>query len=80
MIDPKLYIDEVCNYLFSKMVVGEWTSLDDLSELVGRHGLNRKEAEDVLNFLKKYFLEVDESEQKARLNSWTYDLCKISML
>jgi len=77
--EPKLCIDEACKYLYSKMMIGEWTRLDELSEIVERYGLSRKEGEDVLGFLRKYFLEVDESDQKARLNSWAYNLYKISM-
>jgi len=73
-------IDEICRYLYSKMATEEWTSLDELYEIVKRHCLGKKEMEDsMMNFLKKYFIEVDESKQKVRLSSWAYNLFEISI-
>jgi len=67
--DQKL-IDDICEHLYSKMTVKEWISLNELAEIMRGLGLSQNESEVVLSFLKKYFLEVDESEQRARLNSW----------
>jgi len=70
-------IDDLLLYLSSKKATEEWTSLEELSEIMKRHGIHPEGTEQVMSFLKKYFLEVDENEQRARLNSWAHNLCEI---
>jgi len=70
-------IDDLLLYLSSKKAAEEWTSLEELSEIIKKHGIHPKDTEEVLSFLKKYFLEVDENRQKARLNSWAHNLFEI---
>ena len=67
-------IDEICKYLYSKMTTEEWTNVSELREIIKRQNLKTEEAETVMDFLKKYFLEVDESKQRARLNPWASSL------
>ena len=70
-------IDEVLEYLCSKMSAKGWVELDEVTEIMQRQGLTKSEAENILKFLKKYFIEVEESRQKVKLNTWTCDLFEI---
>lgn len=66
-------IDEVCAYLVSKPA-DRWTELTEIRETVRKFGLTDAEAQSALNFLAKYFLELDEKGEKARLVRSFYDL------
>jgi len=68
-------IDEICAYLVSKPA-DHWTELSEITKVAGKYGLTDAEAESTLNFLAKYFLEVDEKEERARLIRSFYDLFK----
>ena len=58
--------------------MGKWTTLQELNEDLESHGLEEKDAEDVMRFLKEYFLELDENRGKAKLNPWVFKLFEIS--
>jgi len=60
-------IDEVCEYVCSKVSFDKWVNLDEINEIFKGYGLTEAQVEATLNFLKKYFLELDESKQKAKL-------------
>jgi hypothetical protein len=66
-------IDEVCAYLVSKPA-DRWTELTEITKAVRKFGLTDAEAESALIFLAKYFLELDEKGEKARLIRSFYDL------
>ena len=68
-------IDEVCGYLVSKPA-DHWTELSEIAKVVREFGLTDAEAESALNFLAKYFLEIDEKGERARLIRSFYDLFK----
>jgi len=70
-------LDDVCRQLCSRTAGGDWISLPKLSEIVRSFYADEKDAEAVLDFLGKYFLEVDESESKARLSPWLCSLLEI---
>ncbi len=70
-------IDEVFEDLSSRLTDGEWTSLEELSGILKKQGLNQDEAEGVMRFLRRYFLEVDEIGRRARLNSWAHGFSSI---
>jgi len=44
----------------------EWTDLSEIVGVLKKYGLTEAEAESTLNFLTKYFLELDESGRRAR--------------
>ena len=71
--------DEFFEQLCSKMITEEWISVNELDEIIRRRGLGKEEMKDLLVFLKKYFIQVDESTQKARLNPWARRLFEVSM-
>lgn len=71
-------IDDIFKYLRSKMAANEWTRIDELTDTMRQQGLTEKELEDVVNFLMKYFVEVDTSGQCVKLNSWTYNFFEVS--
>ena len=58
-------IDRVCKQLFSGQSF-EWVDLKKAINAFMDYGLAKDEAKDILDFLAKYFLEVDECECKAR--------------
>lgn len=66
-------IDEVCAYLGSKPA-DHWTELSEITKVVRKFGLTDAEADSALNFLAKYFLELDEKGERARLIRSFYDL------
>ena len=70
-------LDEIWEHLLSREMGEGWTSLDQLERMAKSLRLDEKEAREVLDFLKKYFLEVDEKSKKARLSSWSQNLFKI---
>ena len=69
-------IDEVCRYLYSKMAVAEWISLNEITNIIKKYCLTTKDLEDTLSFLNEYFVEFDESKQKVMMNHWTCNLFK----
>lgn len=70
-------IDEVFQSVRLKMETTESMRFADLTEIIRKQGLNQKEVEDIQNFLKKYFIEIDE-QQLIKLRSWAYDLFDLS--
>jgi hypothetical protein len=66
-------IDNVLEYLCSKSVSG-WTGLLELAGVMRRFGLSQEESTEIIEFLRKYFVEVDESKQKVKMSS-----CAISL-
>jgi len=58
-------IDEACKCLFSK-AASEWINLNEAIQIFRKYGLTEDEAETILRFLAKYFLEFDECEGKVR--------------
>lgn len=73
-------LDEIFEDLCSRIADEEWTSLNELSDVLKRRGLGREETEGVMRFLTSYFLEVDEIGGRARLSSWAHDFFDISEL
>ena len=71
-------LDEIYSQLYLRTAKERWTTLEELSESLESQGLERKEAEDVMSFLKEYFMELDESREKAKLNPWFLKLFEIS--
>jgi len=71
-------LDEIYSQLYMRTATGRWTTLEELNESIESQGLERKEAEDVMSFLKEYFIELDESREKAKLNPWFFKLFEIS--
>lgn len=71
-------IDEIFQRLCSKMTTAEWVRPDELTEIIRRQGLTQRELEEIAGFIKKYFMNVDESNQRMKLNSWTYNLFESS--
>ncbi len=57
----------------------EWIGIDELVELVRRSGVSEQDLEAVLEFLRKYFIEVDESGRRVRLKPWARDLFGVSL-
>ncbi len=70
-------IDDLCEHLSTRMTSEEWIDMSELYMLMKNQSLKPAEVEDVMGFLKKYFLEIDEIGQKARLNPWMHNLFKI---
>jgi len=68
-------IDEVHEYLSSKPP-GGWTELSEISRILSRHNLTGVEAELLLDFLMKYFLEFDARTNSVRLTRSFYDFWK----
>jgi hypothetical protein len=68
-------IEEVCAALSSKPVL-EWSDVSEITGLLKRFRLNDVEAELAMKFLKEYFLELDNAENRARLAKSAYDLFK----
>ena len=66
-------IDEICAYLVSKPAE-RWTELREITKVVREFGLTDAEAESAMNFLAKYFLELDEKGERARLIRSFYDI------
>jgi len=67
-------LDDVCRQLCSRTAEGNRVSLLEIREVVRSFYTDEGDAEAVLDFLGKYFLEVDERESKARLSPW---LCSL---
>ena len=61
-------IDEVFDCLFSNLG-SEWIDADEILKFLMDQGLSVNEAELVLDFLSKYFLEIDGSGRKVRVLS-----------
>ncbi|MBS7634660.1 hypothetical protein KEJ34_04075 [Candidatus Bathyarchaeota archaeon] len=57
-------IDEILAELCS--LGYEWTDKNVIINLLRNHGFTDEEVKKILNFLVKYFLEVDESRGKIR--------------
>jgi len=72
-------LDDVCRQLYSRTAKGNWVSLLELREVVRSFYTDEGDAEAVLDFLGKYFLEVDERERKARLSPWLCGLLEIPL-
>ena len=70
-------IDEVCAYLSSRPF-GDWTDLTEITHVFRKRGLTDAEAKSALDFLAKYFLELDESGRRARLIRTFYNLYRRS--
>ncbi|MEM2424370.1 MAG: hypothetical protein QXR45_11790 [Candidatus Bathyarchaeia archaeon] len=58
MIDAIL--EQICSLGY------EWTDKKVIENLLRNHGFTDEEIKKILNFLTKYFLEVDESKGKIR--------------
>lgn len=69
----------VSEHLCSKVDNAEWIDLDELAEIIKRSDLSQQELEDVLEFLRKYFIEVDEGRRRARLKPWARSLFGVSI-
>ena len=61
-------INKVFDRLFSNMG-SEWIDVDEILNFLMDQGLSLNEAELVLDFLSKYFLEFDGSGRKVRVLS-----------
>ena len=61
-------INKVFDRLFSNMG-SEWIDVDEILNFLMDQGLSLNEAELVLDFLSKYFLEFDSSGRKVRVLS-----------
>ena len=60
------------------MKKNEWTSLEEINNLVKPYRLEQKKIQDILNFFEKYFFEFEKNHQKVKLNPWTHDILGIS--
>jgi len=71
-LDLRLIIDEICEQICS--VIHEWTDMSVLMDILRRYNLTDKEIKILLDFLLKYFLEVNESGRKIRPIKGFYNL------
>ncbi|MDH5794611.1 MAG: hypothetical protein OEZ24_00745 [Candidatus Bathyarchaeota archaeon] len=71
-------LDGIFKHLYKRKSHEEWTSLNELSEIMEKGGLGPEEADGVLSFLRSYFLEVDEVKQRARLSRWAYSFVEVT--
>lgn len=67
-------IDTVLTYLCSRQAASEWVSLREISGMMGSQGLTEVESSKMMDFLKKYFVEVDEKRKRVRLSFWASEL------
>jgi len=72
-------LDVLCEQLSLRMASGQWISVAELSELVRGCCRDESHVGDVLGFLKKYFLDVDEEKARVRLSSWAQSLFQVSV-
>ena len=75
----KMIVDDILEYLCSKMAIAEWIRSFELTEIIQKFGLSREESREMVDFLEKYFLEADESKQKVRMLDWSYNLFESSI-
>ena len=66
-------LQSVCSMLSLKSVY-EWTDIGEITGLLRTAGLNDAQIKISLSFLKKYFLEFDEHQAKAKLDQTSYYL------
>ena len=66
------WLDEVCEYLFSKMSADESVGLDEIKRILRDFRLADSEVDLALDFLERYFLELDDSRQIAKLTPSLY--------
>ena len=71
-------LEEIFEHLCLADSDEEWTDLDELSGIAKMRGLDEKETEHIMGFLRSYFLEVDEIGKRARLSSWARSFSHIS--
>jgi len=71
-------LEEIFEHLCLTDSDEEWTGLDELRGIAEMRGLGEKETEDIMSFLRSYFLEVDEIRKRARLSSWARSFFHIS--
>ena len=58
-------IDEACANLFSEST-HEWIDVKKILKTLRNYGLTEEEAASILDFLAKYFLELDSLGKRAR--------------
>ncbi len=72
-------LDEVFERLYLDTKSEKRTDLEELYKIVKESFFEEKDAEYVMDFLKKYFLEVDEETKQVKLSPWAHSLFEISI-
>ncbi len=72
-------LDEVFERLYRNSKSEKRTDLEELYRIIKESFLEEKDAEYVMDFLKKYFIEVDEETRQVKLSPWTYSLFEMSI-
>jgi hypothetical protein len=67
-------IDDIIEKLLSETKAGAWISLQKLHEILQGYFKEKSEADEVMDFLEKYLIEVDSEQYLVRLNDWAYKL------
>jgi len=72
-------LDEVFERLYRNSKSEKRTDLEELYRIIKESFLEEKDVDYVMDFLKKYFIEVDEETRQVKLSSWTYSLFEMSI-
>jgi hypothetical protein len=67
-------LDDVIEKLISETKANKWISLQKLNEILQDFFQEKSEAKEVIEFLEKYFIEVDSDRYHVRLNDWAIKL------
>jgi hypothetical protein len=67
-------LDDVFEKLLSETKAGKWISLQRLCEILQDSFGEKSEAKQMMDFLEKYLIEVDNDRCLFRLNDWAYKL------
>ena len=62
--------DEVFIKILSETKEGTWISITKLYEILHDYFPEKNNAEQVMDFLKKYFIDINNDRNLVRLNDW----------
>jgi hypothetical protein len=67
-------LEDVIEKLLSETKASKWISLQKLHEILQDCFPEKSDADEVMEFLEKYLIEVDSDRNFIRLNDWAYML------
>ena len=70
----KKMLDDVFSKILSETKASKWMGMPKLRGILQDHFQEKAKAEQVMDFLEKYFIDVNNDKSLVRLNDWASKL------
>ena len=70
----KKMLDDIFVKILSETKASKWMSMPKLREILHDYLQEKAEDEQVMDFLEKYFIDVNNDKSLVRLNDWAHKL------